>query len=106
MWGRMTTGVPPAFDGVSSFDEFAARLSALRARAGLPSYTTLAARVAHARAARGVPAGEATPGRITVYECFRPGRRRMDVQLVADLVRAMGVASSIRGCVSPFAGRR
>lgn len=30
------------------------------------------------------------PGRVTVYDCFRDGRRRIDAELVQDIVRALG----------------
>lgn len=71
-------------------DELAARLCDLRAWAGSPSFTRLAKGVGAVRAARGAPPEE-RPGRVTVYECFRPGRRRIDVELLVDIVAALGV---------------
>ncbi|WP_157894775.1 hypothetical protein [Streptantibioticus cattleyicolor] len=77
-------------DGARTLDVVAECLALLRQEAGNPSYTTIARRVSAARAARGVPAEERTPGRVTVYDCFRAGRRRMDVELLSDIVRALG----------------
>ncbi|GAB1510077.1 hypothetical protein [Actinophytocola sp. KF-1] len=87
---------PPAPDGVSTLDELCARLRDLRAWAGNPSFTRLVQAVTAVRAARGVPAGECRPGRVTVYECFRPGRTRIDVELLVDIVAALGVGEAGR----------
>ncbi|MGF6821301.1 tetratricopeptide (TPR) repeat protein [Microbacterium sp. ZKA21] len=66
-----------------TLDEFALALADLRARDGAPSYADLARRV-------GVVRGGAEPAKITVYDCFRPGRRRLDPDLVHDIVLALG----------------
>ncbi|MBV6699380.1 hypothetical protein KV557_20005 [Kitasatospora aureofaciens] len=79
-----------ALTGVRTLDGLAACLAQLRQEAGNPSFTTIARRIGAARTVRGVPAGERTPGRITVYDCFRAGRRRIDVELLSDIVRALG----------------
>lgn len=84
------TDRPPSPEGVSTLDELAARLRDLRAWAGNPSFTRLVKDVAAVRAARGLP-GDERPGRVTVYECFRSGRRRVDVELLVDIVAALGV---------------
>ncbi|MEV8379214.1 tetratricopeptide repeat protein [Kribbella sp. NPDC056861] len=84
-------GVPEP-DGAHNLDDFASALVQLREYAGLPSYGELVRRIARIRAARGLPIGERAPGRVTVYECFQPGRRRVDVALVTDLVLALGLA--------------
>lgn len=81
---------PPSPEDVSTLDELVARLRELRVWAGSPSFTRLAKDVATIRAARGVPGGE-RPGRVTVYECFRAGRRRIDVELLVDIVAVLGV---------------
>ena len=83
------TGEPPDPAGISTFDELSARLRLLRDWAGSPSFSTIRRRVAAVRAARGVPKPEQEPGRTTVYECFQPGRRRLDIELVADVVRVL-----------------
>lgn len=81
---------PPEPTGLTGLDDLAARLLELREWAGNPSYTRIARRVADARISRGLPASEATPGRVTVYDCFRPGRARIDPELLADIVAALG----------------
>ncbi|WP_431891591.1 tetratricopeptide repeat protein [Cellulosimicrobium funkei] len=81
---------PPSPVGAGSVDELAARLRALRAWAGEPSYTEIARRVGALRTARGVPAAEARPGRVTVYDVFRAGRSRLDVDLLADVAHVLG----------------
>lgn len=81
---------PPSPVGAGSVDELAARLRALRAWAGDPSYTEIARRVGALRTARGVPVAEARPGRVTVYDVFREGRSRLDVDLLADVAHVLG----------------
>ncbi len=81
---------PPSPVGAGSVDELAARLRALRAWAGDPSYTEIARRVGALRTVRGVPAAEARPGRVTVYDVFRAGRARLDVDLLADVAHVLG----------------
>ncbi|WP_446666232.1 tetratricopeptide repeat protein [Flexivirga sp. B27] len=82
----------PQPDVVTSLDDIADSLGRLREWAGLPSYGQLASRVRAARLARGVPAAEAAIGRVTVYDCFRAGRRRIDVDLVVEIARALGAS--------------
>lgn len=84
------TDSPPVPLAAATIDDLVAALRELRGWAGNPSYATLAKRVAKLRRARGVPAAEATPGRVTVYDCFREGRRRLDADLVVSLVAALG----------------
>ncbi|WP_371031120.1 tetratricopeptide repeat protein [Pseudoclavibacter sp. JSM 162008] len=74
-----------------TFDELVGRLRELRQRAGSPSFSELTERVRVVRVGRGAHARESTVGRMTVYDCFRLGRRRLDVPLVLDIVRALGV---------------
>lgn len=81
--------VDPPTDG-ETLDGLAIRLQDLREHAGLPSYTELTLRIARQRQARGVPEAEARPGRTTVYDAFRVGRRRVDADLVVEIVRALG----------------
>ncbi|MFT3888990.1 MAG: NB-ARC domain-containing protein [Arachnia sp.] len=76
---------PPA-----TLDELAARLRARRTAAGSPSFADIAQRIAAARAARGVAPSSRMPGRVTVYDCFRDGRRRIDSELLLDIVRVLG----------------
>jgi len=69
-------------------DVVATALAELRLDAGSPSFTEIVNRIGHLRAERG--AGEVRPARTTVYDVFRVGRRRLDVGLVLDIVRALG----------------
>jgi len=85
----IVTGEPPDPTGVGTFDELSARLQLLREWAGNPSYATIRRRIAATRVARGLPKSEQEPGRTTVYDCFQPGRRRLDAELVVDIVRVL-----------------
>ncbi|TQL49711.1 tetratricopeptide (TPR) repeat protein [Ornithinicoccus hortensis] len=115
--GSMTSSSPvtdraPVPLAATSIDDLVAALRGLRGWAGNPSYATLAKRVAQARLARGVPPSEATPGRVTVYDCFREGRRRLDSDLVISLVAVLGAdreaqavwRQAIRRVLMPGAG--
>lgn len=82
----MTTGGQET----SALDALATDLQHLRAEAGAPSYAEIALRIARLREERGVPEAQARPARTTVYDCFRTGRRRIDGDLVVDIVRALG----------------
>ena len=84
---------PPA--DPRSWDDLTGALRLLRAHAGSPSFAELVRRVEAVRAARGLPPGERRPGRVTVYDAFRDGRARLDVELLADLVRALGGADRV-----------
>ncbi|MBE1573507.1 tetratricopeptide repeat protein [Amycolatopsis roodepoortensis] len=77
--------------GAGSFDELAARLNSLRGWNGV-SYRELHRRVVRARRAAGNPD---LPVFNTVYRCLQPGRRRMDVDLVADIVRALAADEAV-----------
>ncbi|MFK0401363.1 tetratricopeptide repeat protein [Microbacterium sp. NPDC090225] len=65
-----------------TFDDLCARLNDLRAADGGTSFSEIARRI-------GVLRGGAEPAKVTVYDCFRPGRRRVDEQLVGDIVRVL-----------------
>lgn len=79
-----------ALAAASSLDDLAAALVMARTAAGDPSFTQLARSVAALRASREVAHRQPPPGRVTVYDAFRPGRRRLDVDLISDLLRALG----------------
>jgi tetratricopeptide (TPR) repeat protein len=72
----------------SSFDDLVERLRLLKVWAGDPSYETIKNRVNAAWTADGRPPGELTR-RSTVAYCFRPGRRRLDTDLVLAVVQAL-----------------
>ncbi|NYG60151.1 energy-coupling factor transport system substrate-specific component [Nocardioides daedukensis] len=72
-------------------DGLVASLQEWRAAAGNPAYAEVAARVARARVARGIPEFEARVARTTIYDLFRLGRRRIDTDLLLEVVQALGV---------------
>ncbi|GAB2651408.1 tetratricopeptide repeat protein [Kribbella swartbergensis] len=65
--------------------EFGSRLRELRVWSGV-SYRELHRRIVKSRTARGVAE---VPAYDTVYRCLQPGRSRLDVELVVDVVRAL-----------------
>lgn len=87
---------------MTSFDEIAGDLQALRVAAGSPSYAEIALRITRLREERGEPEAQARPARTTVYDAFRTGRRRLDTALVLDIVRALGAEEAD---VEHWAGR-
>ena len=88
--GQPQEGRFPVPVGAADVEGLTTALREARAWAGNPSFATLTRGVRHLRLRRGVPASEAAPGRVTVYDCFRSGRRRLDVDLVLDLVAVLG----------------
>ena len=72
----------------NSVADLVERLRLLKVWAGDPSYDTIKDRVNKAWTAAGRPASELT-GRSTVAYCFRPGRRRLDSDLVLAVVQAL-----------------
>jgi tetratricopeptide (TPR) repeat protein len=69
-------------------DDLVERLRLLKVWAGDPSYQTIKSRVNAAWTAEGRPAGELTI-RSTVANCFQPGRRRLNTDLVLAVVQAL-----------------
>lgn len=65
-----------------TLDELSVGLGRLRSAAGAPSYAEIARRIGAVRGSE--------PAKVTVYDCFRPGRRRVDEALVGDIVQALG----------------
>ncbi|MAM53841.1 ECF transporter S component [uncultured Microbacterium sp.] len=72
------------------FDAIAADLQRLRIESGDVSYADIAARIARRREAEGASPAGARIARSTVYDVFRPGRRRINADLVAEIVLALG----------------
>ncbi|HHU09079.1 MAG TPA: hypothetical protein GXZ60_03545 [Intrasporangiaceae bacterium] len=79
---------PPQPAPPATLDELAQRLRGRRAAAASPSFAELTERIGTLRRERG--AGSSVPGRVTVYDCFRDGRKRVDATLIMDIVRALG----------------
>ncbi|MFV0451333.1 MAG: tetratricopeptide repeat protein [Propioniciclava sp.] len=73
-----------------TLDELVLRLRERRVAAMSPSFTEIARRVRAVRAERGLPASEQSPGRVTIYDCFREGRQRIRASLVLDILAALG----------------
>ncbi|GAB3440708.1 tetratricopeptide repeat protein [Actinophytocola sediminis] len=81
----MTEEQPPSPVGARSYDELAQRLRQALAWAGL-THRELHRRVRRLRTARGTVD---LPVYNTVYRCLRPGRKRMDVELVVDIAAVL-----------------
>jgi tetratricopeptide (TPR) repeat protein len=72
----------------SDLADLVERLRRLKVWAGDPSFETIKDRVNASWTATGRPAGELVC-KSTVAYCFRPGRRRLDTDLVVAVVRAL-----------------
>jgi tetratricopeptide (TPR) repeat protein len=72
----------------TTLDGFIERLRLLKIWAGNPSYEEIAGRVKAAWVSAGRPAVE-VPGKTTVVDSFRLGRRRLDSELVVSVVAAL-----------------
>jgi tetratricopeptide (TPR) repeat protein len=83
--GRTGATAPPEPHGVRTADELVLRLRALHSWAGI-SYHEIHRRVVASRRRRGV---SELPAYNTVYRCLRPGRSRLDVELVVDIAAAL-----------------
>ncbi|MCA2211649.1 tetratricopeptide repeat protein [Jidongwangia harbinensis] len=79
---------PPDPGQANSLADVVEQLRRLKVWAGDPSYETIKDRVNAAWTAAGRPAGELTR-KSTVAYCFRPGRRRLDTDLVLAVVQAL-----------------
>lgn len=75
--------------GLVTIDELSARLSELRLSSGAPSYAEIATRIARQRLDRGLSPERARIARSTVYDVFRPGRKRLDVELIREVLVAL-----------------
>ncbi len=83
------------FADIRTLDDVAARLRTWRAADGSPSFTEIARRIAQDRRARNVHPRHGSPGRMTVYDAFADGRKRLDVHLVVDIARALGISGAL-----------
>lgn len=77
-----------------SYDDFATALHHRRLAAGAPSYTELAHRITENRVARGLTPAAARVARSSIYDVFRLGRTRVNLDLVDEIVRALGADES------------
>jgi tetratricopeptide (TPR) repeat protein len=71
-----------------TLDEFAEELRSLKVWAGDPSYDTIKDRINAAWTAAGRPSDELAR-KATVADCFRSGRRRLNIDLVVEIVQAL-----------------
>ncbi|TYC66601.1 tetratricopeptide repeat protein [Streptomyces sp. CB01881] len=88
--GEQRGGMPDP-GGAADLAEFVGLLGDLRAWAGMPSYRSLAKRVGPLMR----PARVVSPS--TLADVFRTGRRRLDIDLVTAVVRALGVGEGEAG---------
>ncbi|GID28626.1 tetratricopeptide repeat protein [Paractinoplanes brasiliensis] len=79
---------PPDPGGARTVQELVERLRALKVWAGDPSYERIKSRVNDEWTGAGRPAAELAR-RTTVADCFAPGRRRLNNDLVVSIVRAL-----------------
>ncbi|HCS60018.1 MAG TPA: hypothetical protein DIW46_01270 [Microbacterium sp.] len=78
--------VPPR-----DIDTIAQDLRALRTGNGGTSYAEIARRIEERRAARGIPEHERRLARSTVYDCFKAGRKRLDIDLSVEIAAVLGL---------------
>lgn len=77
------------------FDAIADDLQRLRAEAGGVSYAEIAARIGRRRAEQGMSHAAARVARSSVFDVFRPGRRRVNTDLVLEIVLALGEGEAV-----------
>ncbi|MDT4988549.1 MAG: hypothetical protein QOI74_2643, partial [Micromonosporaceae bacterium] len=85
--GVAVVGLPDP-GGAGSLDGLVERLRSLKVWAGNPSYELITDRVNVGWSAAGRPAGELAR-RGTVVDCFKPGRRRVNTDLLIAIVEAL-----------------
>src|SRR5699024_8773403 len=71
-------------------DRIVADLVELRTNAGVVPYAEIARRIGRRRERAGNQGPSHVPARSTIYDAFRSGRRRLDAELVGDIVIALG----------------
>lgn len=74
---------------MTALDELVGELQALRRAAGEPSYAEIARRIAARRELAGLSPHSARIARTTVYDVFRTGRTRLNLELVREVVQAL-----------------
>jgi tetratricopeptide (TPR) repeat protein len=91
-----------------TLDDLVERLRWLKVWAGDPSYEVIAGRVTAAWTAAGRPAVE-LPGKNTIADCFKAGRRRLNPDLVVAIVSALhpdaGYATQWRQALQVIGGK-
>src|SRR5690606_11926274 len=79
---------------ISEADVLVSELHTLRASAGNISYAEITQRISADRVAAGLSPAAAQIARSTVYDAFRLGRKRVNTELVIEIVRALGVGEA------------
>jgi tetratricopeptide (TPR) repeat protein len=79
---------PPDPESAQTIDALIERLRLLKIWAGNPSYEWIKDQIHAAGQAAGLPAAE-RPGKTTILDCFRSGRRRLNPELVVAVVQAL-----------------
>lgn len=105
-------GAPLVADPEIGVPAVTAALADARGWAGNPSYAAIASAIERSRRQRGLTQAQARINRATVYDCFRPGRTRLDPGLVMEIAAALGVSGadlmhwrqSVRRSLLPEAG--
>jgi energy-coupling factor transport system substrate-specific component len=87
---HVVTDTPTQSPSGSEWDVLALHLQRLRLEAGEPSYGEIARRVARRRLEAGLGEHEARVARTTVYDVFRTGRARVNLELVREIVGVLG----------------
>lgn len=73
-------------------DELVLELQKLRLEAGAISYAEIALRITEAREKSGASPAAARVARSSIYDSFRLGRKRINAELVAEIVAALGLS--------------
>lgn len=73
-----------------NLDELATNLRRLRHESGGLSYAEIAVRISEARETQGMSSEQARMPKSSVYDVFRPGRKRINAALLAEIILAMG----------------
>ena len=84
------TDTPTESRDTGEWDPLTTRLQQLRVEAGEPSYGEIARRVARLRSEAGRSEHEARVARTTVYDAFRTGRARVNLELVREIAAVLG----------------
>jgi tetratricopeptide (TPR) repeat protein len=103
-----TFAVLPDPGQAGTFDDLVERLRLLKVWSGDPSYEWIKDRVNAAWTAAGRPSGDLA-GKTTIVDCFRPGRRRWNTDLVLAVVQALnpdvGYVTQWRQALQVIGGR-
>jgi energy-coupling factor transport system substrate-specific component len=91
----MDRGAAPSTAGPGPLDHLGRELRALRRGVGEPSYAEIARRVAELRMGHGLDEHAARVAKSTVHDAFRPGRSRINLALVREIVEALGADPSL-----------